>query len=176
MNLSDALLERHNLPEARRQLEQAIRIGPSIETARSAWAAALAPAGNVQAAQTAYDASLRGQLAEAHDTLGTILMAQGDAAGSIREYRQAVAADAGSAVYLSDLGVALAGRGQSAEARRLLEEAVRRKPDLFEAQWRLGELLLAAGQRAAAQGHLKRAAESPDPRIRQAATELLGRR
>ena len=75
---------------------------------------------------------------------------------------------------LTNLGLALMQRGDTGEARQRLEEAVRVSPDLFEAHLHLGELLLSIGDPGSARAHLKRAAESPDPRVRKAATEILG--
>jgi len=66
-------------------------------------------------------------------------------------------------------------RGDVTEARRCLETAVRLSPNLFEAYVHLGELLLMLGDTAAATTHLKRAAESPDPRVRKIANDLARR-
>jgi predicted CXXCH cytochrome family protein len=175
MNLADALLEQGKSREAKYELQQAIRSGPSIQTARGEWFSALAATGNLKIARERYDASLRGQMADAHNTLGSILMAQGDAVAAVREHRQAVTGDPSSADFLANLGFALAASGNPAEARQRLAAAVRTKPDLFEAHLKLAELLLAAGQPAQAELHLKRAAESPDARTRQAAATLRRR-
>jgi len=70
------------------------------------------------------------------------------------------------------LGLALIQSGEAAEARRCLEKAVRNSPNLFEAHLHLGELLLTLGDAAAATTHLKRAAESPDAKVRKIANDL----
>jgi Flp pilus assembly protein TadD len=73
----------------------------------------------------------------------------------------------------TNLGLALMQRGDAVESRESLEAAVRVSPDLFAAHLHLGELLLLLGDSAAGRAHLKRAAESPDARVRTAATKLL---
>jgi len=57
------------------------------------------------------------------------------------------------------------------EAEQNLNSAIQRAPDYFEAHLKLGQLLLARGDTAGAEPHLRKAAESPDPRIRTAAQE-----
>jgi tetratricopeptide (TPR) repeat protein len=131
--------------------------------------------GSPPQARARYDASLSSQLAGAHANLGTALVALGDSDGAIREYRLALAGDPNSAATLVNLGLTLAARNDFAEARQRLEEALRLQPDLFAAHLKLGEILLSGGMLIPATEHLKRAAESPDERIRRAAAELLAR-
>jgi Tfp pilus assembly protein PilF len=100
-------------------------------------------------------------------------MIQGDAEGALREYRSAVQADPESGAALVNLALALMRRGDAVEARNILENAVRANPGLLEAHLRLGELLVASGETASAREHLRRASESPDPRIRRAAAEAI---
>ena len=132
----------------------------------------MAETGDKQAAGSRYQASLRSQMAPAQVNLGTVLMMQGDLEGAIRRYRLAVNADEESGVAHTNLGLALMQRGEVAEARRCLEKAVRISPNLFEAHLHLGELLLSLGDADAAATHLRRAAESPDARIRKIANDL----
>ena len=103
-------------------------------------------------------------------------MMQGDSEGAIRAYRLAVSADPASGVALTNLALALMRRGDAAEARERLEEAVRVSPNLFDAHLHLGELLLALGDSVSGTAHLQREAESPDPRVCGAATDLLRRK
>ena len=153
-----------------------MRAGPATETAQTAWFAALAQTGSVQAARSRYEASLKAQLAPAQANLGTVLMMQGDPEGAIGRYRLAVAADPESGPALTNLALAMMGRGEAAEARQHLEHAVRVSPNLFEAHLHLGELLLSAGEAVPAMEHLERAAQSGDSRVRKAAMDLLSRK
>jgi predicted CXXCH cytochrome family protein len=176
INLADVLIGAGKLVDAKQELMSALRAGPSIEAAQAVWFRALAGTGSIPMALSRYQASLGAQLAPAHVNLGTVLMMQGDSGGAIRKYQLAVAADPESGVALTNLALALMGRGDAAAARQRLEEAVRVSPGLFEAHLHLGELLLTLGDSASATAHLKRAAESPDTRVRRAATDLLGRK
>jgi Tfp pilus assembly protein PilF len=139
--------------EAAFELREAIRTGPSTEAARAAWVAALVATGSVESARAGYDRSLRMQASGAHNNLGTIYISMGDATAAVREYRLAVDADPGSARALLNLGFTLAQHGDQAEAQR-----------------RLGEALRIDSSVAA---DLRRAAESPDPRVSAVAGEVL---
>jgi Flp pilus assembly protein TadD len=115
-------------------------------------------------------------LSGAHANLGTVLALLGQGEASIREFRLAVEGDPASAVARLNLALGLRAGGESAEARQQLEQALRIAPGLFEGHLALGEILLAAGEREGAAAHLRRAAESPDARVRGAAQQLLGGR
>jgi predicted CXXCH cytochrome family protein len=173
MSLADVLIQVRQFREAASQLEEAIRIGPSTETARAAWFAGLAATGNLPAARSHYDQSLRRQTSEVHADLGTALISMGDAGAAIREYRLAVDSDPQSPVAVLNLGLTLADHGQAVEARRWLEQALRLDPQQPAAHLKLGELLLAASLRSEGLAHLKIAAAAADPRIRSAAEKLL---
>jgi predicted CXXCH cytochrome family protein len=152
-SLADALARNGRMREAAFELREAIRTGPSTEAARAAWVAALVATGSVESARAGYDRSLRMQASGAHNNLGTIYISMGDATAAVREYRLAVDADPGSARALLNLGFTLAQHGDQAEAQR-----------------RLGEALRIDSSVAA---DLRRAAESPDPRVSAVAGEVL---
>ena len=175
VSLGALLLRTQKLTESRQEFEEAIRTGASVETARTEWFTALAGGKSRADAEASYQASLASQLAGAHSNLGTVLVAMDDTDGAIREFRLALRGDPKSAVTLVNLALTLAAQGTSAEARQRLEEALRIDSNLYVAHLKLGELQLAAGERATAQQHLRRAAESPDTSIRRAAMDLLAR-
>jgi hypothetical protein len=58
--------------------------------------------------------------------------------------------------------------GDNEGAIREYRLAIAAVPDYFEAHLKLAQLLLARGDIAGAAPHLRKAAESPDPRIRNA--------
>ncbi len=176
VNLADALIRLGKLDDARQELEWALLSGPSVEEAQGAWFRDMAKTGDAQEATSQYQASLRSQMTAPHVNLGTVLMMQGDLDRAINHYRLAVNADPESSVALTNLGLALIQSGEAAEARRCLEKAVRNSPNLFEAHLHLGELLLTLGDAAAATTHLKRAAESPDAKVRKIANDLARRK
>jgi Tfp pilus assembly protein PilF len=59
------------------------------------------------------------------------------------------------------------------EAEQNLKSAIQYAPDYFEAHLKLGQMLASRGDADGAETHLHKAAESPDPRIRTAAQDLL---
>jgi predicted CXXCH cytochrome family protein len=71
------------------------------------------------------------------------------------------------------LGTLLERKGQTQQALREYTEAVRLQPGLAHAQLDLGGVLANRGESAAAAEHLKLAAQSSDPRIRDLAERLL---
>jgi predicted CXXCH cytochrome family protein len=173
LTLAEALMQFSQFRDAAFQLEEAIRSGPSTQTARSAWFAGLADAGGVTEARMRYDQSLRQQISIVHDDLGNVMISLGDAEAAIREYRLAADSDPRSPFAALNLGLALAGHSQPAEARQWLESALRLDPRQPAAHLKLGELLLAAGLRKEGIAHLRIAASCADPRIRSAAERLL---
>jgi hypothetical protein len=77
-----------------------------------------------------------------------------------------------SDAYLG-LGNVLAGEGKTADAEAQYRLAIARNPEFHEAHLALGRLLARKGATAEARVHLRKAAESPDPSVRQAALEAL---
>ena len=175
LNLANVLSRMSRLPEAKYHLETAIRIGPSLDEARSAYAAVLVSTGNLAEARKNYDASLRRQLSDMHNNLGTTLAALGDMRKAIEEYRIAVTDNPASADANLNLGLTLAEQGRLAEARDFLETATKFDPNSFEAHLKLGEILLSQGQPVIAATHLRQAAQSPSAQVKKAASELLNR-
>jgi predicted CXXCH cytochrome family protein len=72
------------------------------------------------------------------------------------------------------LGTLLERRGDDAGALAQYEAAVRLRPDFAHAQLDLGAVLARRGDRQQADEHLKAAARSGDPAIRQMAEQILG--
>jgi len=71
------------------------------------------------------------------------------------------------------LGTLLERKGQVDQALREYSEAVRLRPDLSHAQLDLGGVLANKGEKAAAAEHLRLAAKSTDPNLRDLALRLL---
>lgn len=173
VNLANVLAQNGKPNEARYQLENAIRLGPSINEARPAYFKVLVATGSRIAAQEAYDAALRRQVSEVYNNLGTLLVQLRDPEGAVRAYRHAVAGAPNSATAYFNLGLTLADQGNSAEAEHHLDAAVRLKPDLFEAHLLLGQVLLSQSRTDAAKPHLRKASQSPDATVANAAIALL---
>ena len=97
----------------------------------------------------------------------------GQVDAAIREYRAALQTHPDSATIHYNLAVALSGQGRLTEAAQSLEQAIRYAPNYFEAHLKLGQILAQTGDRARAEEHLRKAAESPDPQVRAAARSSL---
>jgi Flp pilus assembly protein TadD len=69
--------------------------------------------------------------------------------------------------------IALAAHGDAAQAEHHLRKAIELAPNSFEAHLKLGQLLHDRGDAVRAAPHLRKATESPNPRIRDAANQLL---
>jgi Tfp pilus assembly protein PilF len=130
VSLADVLSRNGKLREAAAELQEALRSGPSSETARSVWVQTLAATGSVDAARAGYDRSLHAQTSGTHNNLGTVYISQGNAVAAIAEYRLAVQADERSVTALMNLGFTLAQHGDAAEARERLSAALRLDPSV----------------------------------------------
>jgi protein O-GlcNAc transferase len=74
----------------------------------------------------------------------------------------------------SDLGDLLAAEGQVQTASDEYEQAIRLKPDLYEAHLSLGTIL-AKGDAQRARQHFEAASHSADPAVRDSALRALSR-
>jgi tetratricopeptide (TPR) repeat protein len=110
VNLAAALIAAHRYAEAREQLEEAIRTGPSVETARVVWLRARVDGMTTEGATLKYQASLKAQMLSAHSNLGVVLGLLGRPEEAIAEFRRAVECDPASETAKANLRLALAGR------------------------------------------------------------------
>jgi predicted CXXCH cytochrome family protein len=69
--------------------------------------------------------------------------------------------------------IALQAQGEVAQAEHHLREAIRLSPEFFESHLRLGQMLHTNGDVARAAPFLRKAAQSPEARVREAASALL---
>jgi Tfp pilus assembly protein PilF len=83
----------------------------------------------------------------------------------------AASPDPATAYYNLALALAKTGDGEAAEAS--LRSAIEHAPGFFAAYLKLGQLLAARHRPDLAEPYLRRAAESPDARLRKAAQDLL---
>jgi predicted CXXCH cytochrome family protein len=115
--------------------------------------------------------------ASAFNNLSIDLNRAGDAKGAEQAVREAIRLQPERAVFHMNLAGLLmrAGKTREAEAKHEMEQAILYGPSTpAEADLMLGSLLLAAGRTEEGTAHLKSAMESRDPRIRAAASRLLG--
>ncbi len=115
--------------------------------------------------------------ADAHHSYGLLLALTRAWDQALAELREAVRLDPKSPQNHIDYGDALAGkrRGADAEAEysRAVELAHEPGPEYYEAQLSLGAMMIRNGKTAEALPHFRKAAESSDPEIRQAAEKAL---
>jgi predicted CXXCH cytochrome family protein len=174
-NLANLLAASGDLPQAERHFRNAIRFGPRYAAARYNYGMALAQAGRAGKAVVELEAAVRldPALAEAHNNLGNLYAGQGRAERAAASYQRAIELKPSLADAHFNLGTLLAQQGRRREARLRFEEAIRRNPDYYEAHFNLAAVLAQEGDTAAAGVHWRKAAASPDQRLRQAALEAL---
>ncbi len=111
--------------------------------------------------------------AQANTALGDVLMLQGETSRAVSYYRRAATLRPDHVEALVGLGIALMEQGRFVDARQSLEAALAVKPDEMEAHFHLGRVLAMLGLRDQANLHLRQAASSSTPAIRQAALEMI---
>jgi tetratricopeptide (TPR) repeat protein len=176
-NLANLLTSSGKYPEAEYHFQKAISINPEYAEAHYSYGLLLEVTRHFDQALTELQAAVRldPKVAQAHDDLGDLLAARGDLAGAAGEYRRAVQLNNRLVDAHISLANILAKQGNLAEAEKELRIAVQLSPSAYEAHLGLGLILMHEGKSAEARLHLEKAAESPDPAIRQAAHGALGR-
>jgi Tfp pilus assembly protein PilF len=160
LNLGLALADRAEHPEARRQLEEAIRLHPGSAEAHGALGEVLARGGRREEAIARFRTALRldPSLSRVHNGFGRVLLEGGEAEEAAVHFREAVRLDPSYAEAHSNLGVALIRAGSFAEAVEHLREATTLDPASAEAHNNWGVALLNRGELDEAARHFERAA------------------
>jgi Tfp pilus assembly protein PilF len=112
---------------------------------------------------------------EVHRNYGKLLALTGAFDQAASELKQAMQLDPKSAELHVDLGEVLIKRGDLSQAEQQYRTALTLDSSNGRAHLKLAELLARTGQLLEARQHYQKAAESPDPRIRQAALTALRR-
>ena len=89
------------------------------------------------------------------------------------QLQEAVRLNPGAAQAHADLADVLAAQGRLENAASEYRRAVELNPEAYAAHLSLGEILARGGNMAEARAHIEKAAQSPDPEIRQAAQKAL---
>ena len=173
--LSTVLARAGERSRARAQLEEAVRLAPAVPELRAALGRAYLEAGRYREAEDQLQAALAlGQ------TKPEVLYALGESRFRDRRFQDAAASFAAAAqletddrrraLYLYAQALATEAAGDAASAIELLRRSASLDPSRFDAQLRLGELLLAAGDAASALEPLRRAAalQPGDARVQRA--------
>ena len=177
INLATLLARQNHWLPAKHEFEQALRLDNSSAEGHSAYGVALAARGNLASDLVAARQQLETALTwnpalwNTRNNLGTLLERMGDPAAAIREYRAALAIrdDFPAAHY--NLAVLLTTH--PAEAEQHFLAALRGAPDHDEAHLKWGQLLCAQQRCEAGVVHLRQAAKSANPPVRNAAEAAL---
>ena len=174
-NLANLLARAGDLRQARYHFEKAIAIDPAYAAAYYNYGLALAENHFFQEALVKLEAAVRLEpsFAQAHNDLANVLATTGRVELAIPHYQRAIELRPDMAEAYFNLGTALGSLGKRSEAKQHFLTALRLKPDYYEAHFNLGQTLTGEGNTGEARAHYQKAAESQDPKLRQAALEAL---
>jgi predicted CXXCH cytochrome family protein len=174
-NLANLLAGSNEFAEAQYHFQRAVESNPKYALAYYDWGVALAQREQFRQAKQQFEAASKADpnMAEAYNALGEMLSIEGDANRAIQSFQRAVAVKPELAAAQSNLGTAMLLLGRIADAKLHLERAIALDPNLFDAHLNLGRVLSLQHDPSAAAAHYQKAAASPDPETRRAATEGL---
>jgi len=174
-NIGTTLLRLGDTAGAEKELREAVRLRPESSSMQVNLAAFLGRRGGMPEARRRFELALKlnPEFAEGHSAYGAALAENREWAAARSQLEEAVRLNPKLTVTQYNLGVALLELADSDGALRHFQAAADLDPNYYEAQLRLGGLLLRKGKRAEAQPHLRKAAESPDAQVKQAAARLL---
>lgn len=124
-NLANLLSAAKRFDEAKDEFDRALRLRPNDAQTRFNYAMLLGKTRRYDAAQTELESCLRtdASFAPAHELLGDLLLARGQAPAAVAHYREAVRLRPDSLQSTLSLGIALAATGDRTEALVLLRKA-----------------------------------------------------
>ena len=160
---------------AEEQLRAAITVQPDYAEAHYSLANVLARDSRNEEARYHFQKAIayKADYVAAHHNYGLLLLRMNSVPEAVGELGTAVRLDNKSARNYTDLGIALVASGRLDDAAEAYKSAIRLDADFYEAYFALGQLLKRQGDSAGARTYLEKAAESPDPRLREAAQNLL---
>lgn len=175
--LGAAAMSAGDASAAETALREAVRLRPEWPQARANLASLLAVTDRFPEAKHHFELTLQlnPSFTAAHSAYATALAERGLFAEARPHYEQAIQLSPTDAVAHQNLGTTLRRLGNVEAAIREYQTAIRQDPNYYEAHLALGEIYAAKGQRVVAESHLRKAASSPDPEVRQGATALLQR-
>ncbi len=164
-----------DMDRAETALRSALRLSPDLAEAQGDLAHLLAARGDLTQARYYFARSvfLKPDDAEVRINYAVTLAGLRQFAEARQQIEAAVKADPKSPEAHNFFGTLLAREGQADNALREFLEAVRLRPDFGLAHLNAAGLLTQKGDIAAAQSHLRQAAQDSDPNIRQRAIQGL---
>jgi tetratricopeptide (TPR) repeat protein len=172
-DLGSTLLRMRDFAGAETALREAVRIQPEFASIRMNLADALIRQGKLREAQEQLEAAIRtgGRAETAESAWFSTLLATGSAEQALKAWKASFAAQVAGAH--NNLGTVFASQNRADDAIREYRLAVEGDPQSALAQFNLGVTLLGRGLKVDAIPFLKKAAESQDAGIRDAARSLL---
>jgi Flp pilus assembly protein TadD len=173
--LGTSLMNSGDAAGAERAFREAVRLRPELPQARANLATLLTLLDRFAEAKHHFQLTLRLEpsYAAAHSAYATALAQKQLFAEARPHYEQALRLEPADPVSHQNLATVLRQLGEPEAAIREYRAAIHYLPDYFEAHLGLAEIYIARNQRTAAQPHLRKAAESPDPEVRRHAAALL---
>jgi len=174
-NLANLLAEGRDYKQAQYHFEKGIASNPASAEARHRYGLLLLVLQSYDKALAEFQEAVRldPNLAQAHSDLADLLAASGQVPKAIEEYRLAVQLRPGLTEAHYGLASLLAEQGRLEEAEQQFRLAIQSGPDHHEAHFALARILAGKGAASEARAHYSKAAESPDPALRQAALSAL---
>jgi len=152
LQLSNALMEARQFPQAEAALRRATSMAPdeALTWGTLGWVLWQEDKGAEARADLERAVTLDPELPELHNNLGSVEWGTGDQAAGEQQFREALRIQPGIAEWRLNLARVLATRGESPEARFQFGQAIRLKPGLAEAHLDYGKLLADHGEFAGA--------------------------
>jgi predicted CXXCH cytochrome family protein len=176
-SLGTTLTRSGNLPAAGTELREAVRLRPEIPGFRVNLATWLARDASFAEARDEFERAIHidSSFAEAYSAYGTALAAHGDWIEARDRFQAALNLNPRLWNTHNNLGALLQQLGDTEGAINEYRVAIAIRPEFPSAHYNLGVALAAQGSVAEAQQHLRKAAQSPDSKLRQAALDALKR-
>jgi tetratricopeptide (TPR) repeat protein len=174
-NLANLLVRTGDLRQARYHFEKAIATDAKYANAHYNYGLALAQNRLFEEARVKLETAVRlnPNLPQAHNDLGNVLATTGRVERALAHYRRAIELQPDLAEAHFNLGTALGLLQKAAEAKQHFAAALRLNPNYYGAHFNLARILAGEGNTAEARVHYQKAAESPDPQVRQGALDAL---
>jgi tetratricopeptide (TPR) repeat protein len=170
-----ALAEKQDWAGAERSFRTAISIQPELAAPHQNLGNLLARGGDYAQARYHFEIAIAGEPAnaETRDRYGLLLAMAGASDQALAQLREAVRLNPNLAQAHADLADVLSAKGNLDRAAEEYRRAIQLHPEAYAAHLSLGQILVRGGNLAEARAHLEKAAQSPDPEIRQAAQQAL---
>ena len=164
-----------DLVRAESLFRSAINMQPDFAVPHNDLASILARKGKYPEAEFHFSKAVEGDPTDpqVRHNYGILLAKTGPIDKALTQLKEAVRLDPGSVPFRLDLGNALVRAGFDSQAEQEYRAAIKQDDTNGEAHLRLADLLARNGKSEDARQHYERAAESPNPKVRQAALAAL---